>query len=62
MKGRGNLLLFKLLKNYYGLNKYIYAFDNFDGMTFPNDNLDKDYLGIKKYIPGHTLLVELERI
>ena len=40
----GNILLYKLLKNHYGLNKNIYAFDTFDGMTLP-DNLDKDYLG-----------------
>jgi O-methyltransferase len=42
--GGGNILLYKLLKNHYGLNKNIYAFDTFDGMTLP-DNLDKDYLG-----------------
>lgn len=40
----GNILLFKLISNYLGLNKNIYAFDTFDGMTLP-DKFDEDYQG-----------------
>ena len=38
----GNILLFKLLNEFYSLNKTIYAYDTFDGMTTPED-IDKDY-------------------
>jgi len=40
----GNILLYKLLNDYYNLNKNIYAYDTFQGMTLPQ-NIDIDYLG-----------------
>lgn len=38
----GNILLFKQLNDYYNLNKSIFGFDTFDGMTVPEE-IDKDY-------------------
>jgi len=40
----GNILLFKFLNNFYNLNKSIFAYDTFEGMTEP-ENVDIDYLG-----------------
>ena len=40
----GNILLFKLLGDFYNLNKYTYAYDTFDGMTLPED-VDVDLKG-----------------
>ena len=40
----GNILLYKLLNDFYKLNKSIYAYDTFDGMTSPED-VDRDYKG-----------------
>ena len=40
----GNILFLKLLNDYFDLNKNIYAFDTFDGMTEPSD-LDINYKG-----------------
>ena len=44
----GNILLLKLFNNYYNLNKKIYAFDTFVGMTKP-ENLDVDLRGEKAF-------------
>ena len=33
----GNILLYKLLNNFYNLNKTIFAYDTFQGMTAPED-------------------------
>ena len=41
----GNLLLLNRLKNYYNLNKSIYGYDTFEGMTPPSNN-DYDYNNI----------------
>ncbi len=38
----GNLMLMNRLNNFYSLNKIIYGFDTFEGMTTPN-NFDVDY-------------------
>jgi len=40
----GNILLFKLLNDFYNLDKTIYAYDTFDGMTNPEE-IDKDHKG-----------------
>tara|TARA_Y100000591_G_scaffold291370_1_gene277855 strand:+ start:90 stop:854 length:765 start_codon:yes stop_codon:yes gene_type:complete len=40
----GNILLFKLLNDFYNLDKTIYAYDTFDGMTIPEE-IDKDHKG-----------------
>jgi hypothetical protein len=40
----GNILLYKLLNDFYGLNKTIFAYDTFEGMTTPED-IDIDYKG-----------------
>lgn len=40
----GNILLYKLLSDFYNLDKKIYAYDTFDGMTTPED-IDVDYKG-----------------
>ena len=40
----GNILLYKLLADYYNLKKTIYAFDTFEGMTAP-ENIDVNYQG-----------------
>lgn len=40
----GNILLYKLLSDFYNLDKNIYAYDTFDGMTNPED-IDVDYKG-----------------
>lgn len=41
-----NLILLSELNNKFGLNKKIFAYDTFDGMTEPTD-LDTDYSGKK---------------
>ena len=41
----GNVLLLKLLNDYYKLNKSIFAFDTFDGMTAPS-KFDIDFQNI----------------
>jgi O-methyltransferase len=33
----GNILLYKLLSDFYGLNKTIFAYDTFEGMSAPED-------------------------
>ncbi len=40
----GNLLLYKLLNDFYGLNKTIFAYDTFAGMTAPED-VDIEFRG-----------------
>jgi O-methyltransferase len=47
----GNILLYKLLNDFYDLNKTIYVYDTFEGMTEPED-VDKDFYGnsAKKYL------------
>ena len=40
----GNILLYKLLNDFYNLDKTIYAYDTFEGMTNPEE-IDKDYRG-----------------
>lgn len=40
----GNVLLFKLLNDYYNLNKSIFAYDTYDGMTQP-ENIDINFEG-----------------
>ena len=40
----GNILLYKLLNDFYNLDKTIYAYDTFEGMTKPEE-IDKDYRG-----------------
>lgn len=42
--GGGNILLYKLLNDFYGLNKTIFAYDTFEGMNAPED-IDIDYEG-----------------
>ena len=41
----GNILLYKLLNDFYDMDKTIYAYDTFDGMTNP-ESVDKNYKGI----------------
>jgi len=47
----GNILLYKLLNDFYDLNKTIFAYDTFEGMTEPED-IDMDFCGTsaKKYL------------
>ena len=40
----GNILLYKLLNDFYSLNKNIFAYDTFQGMVTPED-VDIDYKG-----------------
>jgi O-methyltransferase len=40
----GNILLYKLLNDFYSLNKTIFAYDTFEGMTTPED-IDIDFMG-----------------
>lgn len=40
----GNILMYKLLNDFYSLNKNIFAYDTFEGMTPPED-VDIDYKG-----------------
>lgn len=40
----GNILLYKLLNDFYSLNKTIFAYDTFEGMTQPED-IDIDFYG-----------------
>ena len=40
----GNILLYKLFNDFYSLNKIIFAYDTFQGMTTPED-IDIDYKG-----------------
>ena len=40
----GNILLYKLLNDFYGLNKTIFAYDTFEGMSAPQD-VDIDFTG-----------------
>jgi O-methyltransferase len=40
----GNILFYKLLNDFYGLNKTIFAYDTFEGMNTPED-IDIDYTG-----------------
>lgn len=40
----GNILLYKLLNDFYGLNKTIFAYDTFKGMNAPED-IDIDFIG-----------------
>jgi len=40
----GNILLYKLLNDFYGLNKTIFAYDTFEGMNTPEDT-DIDFRG-----------------
>ena len=40
----GNILLYKLLNDFYSLNKNIFAYDTFEGMTTPED-VDIDFRG-----------------
>ena len=42
--GGGNILLYKLLNDFYGLNKTIFAYDTFKGMTTPED-VDINFIG-----------------
>ena len=44
----GNILLYKLLNDFYKLNKNIFAYDTFEGMTAPED-IDIDYHGRSAY-------------
>lgn len=47
----GNILLFKLLNDYYNLNRKIFAYDTFDGMTEPEDiDIDNSKVSAKKYL------------
>ena len=39
----GNILLYKLLNDFYSLNKTIFAYDTFEGMTKP-ENIDIDFM------------------
>ncbi len=45
----GNLVLFKLLGKFYDLNKNIYAYDTYEGMTAPED-MDVTYDGVSAKI------------
>jgi hypothetical protein len=40
----GNIILYKLLNDFYSLNKTIFAYDTFEGMTTPED-IDIDFIG-----------------
>lgn len=40
----GNILLYQLLNDFYSLNKNIFAYDTFEGMTTPED-IDINYTG-----------------
>jgi len=44
----GNILLYKLLNDFYGLNKTIFAYDTFEGMNTP-ENIDIDLRGNYAY-------------
>jgi len=44
----GNILLYKLLNDFYNLNKSIFAYDTFEGMTSPED-IDIDLKGNYAY-------------
>ena len=44
----GNILLYKLLNDFYKLDKNIFAYDTFEGMTAPED-IDIDYRGKSAY-------------
>jgi len=44
----GNILLYKLLNDFYDLKKTIFAYDTFDGMTTPDKN-DIDFQGNLAY-------------
>jgi len=47
----GNILLYKYINDFYDLNKNIFAYDTFEGMTKPED-IDMDFYGTsaKKYL------------
>lgn len=44
----GNIILYKLLNDFYGLDKIIFAYDTFEGMTDPED-IDMDSDGNSAY-------------
>lgn len=44
----GNIILYKLLNDFYGLDKIIFAYDTFEGMTAPED-IDMDSDGNSAY-------------
>jgi hypothetical protein len=44
----GNILLYKLLNDFYNLNKSIFAYDTFEGMTSPED-IDINFKGNYAY-------------
>ena len=44
----GNILLYKLLNDFYNLNKSIFAYDTFEGMTSPED-IDINFKGNSAY-------------
>jgi hypothetical protein len=47
----GNILLFKLLNDYYNLNRKIFAYDTFDGMTEPEDiDIDNSKVSANKLL------------
>ena len=46
--GGGNILLYKLLNDFYNLKKSIFAYDTFEGMTSPED-IDIDLKGNYAY-------------
>ena len=45
----GNILLFKMLNDFYNLNKNIFAYDTYEGMTSPQ-NIDITSSGISTKI------------
>jgi hypothetical protein len=53
----GNILLYKLLNDFYGLNKTIFAYDTFEGMTAPED-VDIEFTGrsAKQLLEDHEYL------
>ena len=57
----GNILLFKMLNDFYNLNKNIFAYDTYEGMTSPQ-NIDITSSGISTKILMKTAKKKMKNI